>query len=156
MARRLAGEPAAIAAGFATFDGPILADVIPDVMADMILAFRMALNTLIFITLQVKNGGVLRGKPSREHVICIYVQMHYLTVKRGLPMPIRLKKLIGTFLLLGLVIVYALLATMIAVAQLAQSSWVTHLAFFTFSGLLWILPAMVIIKWMAGPQPAKE
>jgi Protein of unknown function (DUF2842) len=71
-------------------------------------------------------------------------------------MPIRIKKLIGTVLLILLVVIYALLATLIAVAQLAESHWLTHLAFFLFSGLLWILPAMVIIKWMVGPQPAKE
>ncbi len=63
-------------------------------------------------------------------------------------MPIRLKKLIGTFLLVALVIIYALLATMIAVAQLSQSGPLVHFAFFLFSGLLWILPAMAIIKWM--------
>ena len=63
-------------------------------------------------------------------------------------MPIRLKKLIGTFLLVALVIVYALLATMIAVAQLSQSGPLVHFAFFLFSGLLWVLPAMAIIKWM--------
>jgi len=63
-------------------------------------------------------------------------------------MPIRLKKLIGTVLLVALVIIYALLATMIAVAQLAQSGPLVHLAFFLFSGLLWVLPAMAIIKWM--------
>lgn len=63
-------------------------------------------------------------------------------------MPIRLKKLIGTVLLIVLVIVYALLATMIAVAQLSQSGPLVHLAFFLFGGVLWILPAMAIIKWM--------
>lgn len=63
-------------------------------------------------------------------------------------MPIRLKKLIGTVLLVALVIIYALLATMIAVAQLAESGPLVHLAFFLFSGLLWVLPAMAIIKWM--------
>ena len=71
-------------------------------------------------------------------------------------MPIRIKKLIGTFLLVALVVIYALLATIIAVAQLGQSHWTVHLAFFAFSGLLWVLPAMVIIKWMVGPLPAKE
>lgn len=68
-------------------------------------------------------------------------------------MPIRLKKLIGAFMLVLLVIVYAVVATMVAVAQLSQSGPVVHLAFFFFSGLLWILPAMVIIKWMMiGPE----
>ncbi len=66
-------------------------------------------------------------------------------------MPIRLKKLIGTFLLVALVIIYALLATMIAVAQLAESGPLVHFAYFLFTGLLWILPAMAIIKWMMLP-----
>ncbi len=68
-------------------------------------------------------------------------------------MPVRLKKLIGTVLLVALVIVYALLATMIAVAQLSESGPLVHLAFFLVGGLVWILPAMLIIKWMAGPRP---
>ncbi|MBB6466429.1 hypothetical protein HNQ96_002294 [Aminobacter lissarensis] len=67
-------------------------------------------------------------------------------------MPVRVKKLIGTVLLVLLVIVYALIATMVAVAQLSQSGPVVHLLFFFFSGLLWILPAMLIIKWMVKPS----
>ena len=51
-------------------------------------------------------------------------------------MPIRLKKLIGTVLLIVLVIVYALVATtVVAVAQLAESGPLVHLAFFLFSGI---------------------
>ncbi len=71
-------------------------------------------------------------------------------------MPIRLKKLIGTILLVALVIVYALVATMVAVAQLAESGPVVHLAFFFFSGLLWVLPAMGIIKWMMLPPKGRS
>ena len=63
-------------------------------------------------------------------------------------MPIRLKKLIGTVLLVTLVVMYALVATIVAVAQLSESGPIAHLLFFLISGLLWILPAMVIIKWM--------
>ena len=69
-------------------------------------------------------------------------------------MPVRVKKLIGTVLLVLLVIVYALIATMVAVAQLSQSGPVAHLLFFFLSGLLWILPAMWIIKWMVKPPKA--
>jgi hypothetical protein len=68
-------------------------------------------------------------------------------------MPIRLKKLIGTVLLVALVIIYALVATIVAVAQFGQSSALVQFSFFLFSGLLWVLPAMLIIKWMAGPRP---
>ncbi|WP_378942954.1 DUF2842 domain-containing protein [Mesorhizobium sp. ANAO-SY3R2] len=67
-------------------------------------------------------------------------------------MPVRVKKLIGTVLLVLLVIVYALVATTVAVAQLAESGPVVHLAFFFLSGLLWVLPAMWIIKWMVTPS----
>jgi hypothetical protein len=67
-------------------------------------------------------------------------------------MPQRLKSLIGTVLLIILVVVYALVATMVAVAQLAESGPLVHLAYFFFSGLLWVLPAMAIIKWMATPS----
>lgn len=67
-------------------------------------------------------------------------------------MPVRIKKLIGTFLLVLLVCVYAIVATIIAVAQLAESSAWVHLAYFLFTGVLWVLPAMLIIKWMATPS----
>ena len=68
-------------------------------------------------------------------------------------MPIRLKKFIGMILLLALVIVYAIAAMVFAVSQLADASTAMRLFFFFISGLLWILPAMGIIKWMMGrPQ----
>ncbi len=63
-------------------------------------------------------------------------------------MPVRLKKLIGTVLLVLLVMIYAIVATIVAVAQLSESSTLVHLAYFFFSGFLWVLPAMLIIKWM--------
>ncbi|MBN9047243.1 MAG: DUF2842 domain-containing protein [Rhizobiales bacterium] len=71
-------------------------------------------------------------------------------------MPVRLKKLIGTFLLVLLVIVYALLATIIAVARLGEyGAWVQFL-YFLVTGLLWVLPAMVIIWWMVQPPRRKQ
>ncbi|CAN7552573.1 DUF2842 domain-containing protein [Rhizobium sp. LjRoot30] len=66
-------------------------------------------------------------------------------------MPLRLRKFIGTILLIVLVLGYALLATTFASLLLGQSPWWVHLLYFTLTGLLWILPAMVLIKWMAGP-----
>lgn len=70
-------------------------------------------------------------------------------------MPVRLKKLIGTILLVLLVIVYAIIATIVAVAQLAESGPLVHLAYFLFTGFLWVLPAMLLIKWMNTP-PSKK
>ena len=71
-------------------------------------------------------------------------------------MPPRLRSFIGTILIIILVIVYALLATTIATLTLATSPWWVHLLYFLLSGLLWILPAMLIIKWMAGPARKKD
>lgn len=66
-------------------------------------------------------------------------------------MPVRLRKLIGTVLIVVLVILYALIATTVASNQLGQSAWWVHLLFFAISGLIWILPAMFIIRWMEKP-----
>lgn len=67
-------------------------------------------------------------------------------------MPVRLRKFIGTILIVALVLLYALLANTIAVATLGESSWWVHLLYFSVTGLIWVLPAMLIIKWMAGPR----
>lgn len=67
----------------------------------------------------------------------------------------RLRSFIGTILIIILVITYALLATTFATLLLATSPWWVHFLYFLISGLLWVLPAMLIIKWMAGPKPGK-
>lgn len=62
------------------------------------------------------------------------------------------RKLIGTVALVALVVVYALVAVTVASARLADATATTHFLFFLISGLLWVLPAMGLIKWMAGPR----
>lgn len=60
------------------------------------------------------------------------------------------------FLLVSLVIIYAVFATIIAVAHLAESSAWVHLLYFFVTGILWVLPAMGIIWWMAQPPRKKQ
>lgn len=60
------------------------------------------------------------------------------------------KSFVGTILIIVLVIGYALLATTFASLLLGTSPWWVHLLYFFLTGLLWIVPAMLIIKWMAG------
>lgn len=67
-------------------------------------------------------------------------------------MPVRLRKFIGTILLIILVLGYALVATTVASATLATAPAWVHFLYFLISGLLWVLPAMWLIKWMAGPK----
>ena len=70
-------------------------------------------------------------------------------------MPPRLRKFIGMIALVALIAVYALVTTAIAVAQLTDKGPLVHLAFYFFTGLLWVLPAMVLVKWMEG-KPAQR
>jgi len=67
-------------------------------------------------------------------------------------MPVRLRKFIGTILIVLLVVIYSMVATAIAVRTLATAPGWVHLLYFVLTGLLWVVPAMVIIKWMAGPR----
>ncbi len=64
-----------------------------------------------------------------------------------------LRSFIGTILIIVLVIVYALAATTFASLLLGTAPWWVHFLYFLLTGLLWVLPAMLIIKWMAGPKP---
>ena len=61
----------------------------------------------------------------------------------------RSRKFLGTLFIVILMIFYALLTVTVASVTLADKSWPIHLAFFAISGILWILPAMAIIKWMS-------
>lgn len=63
----------------------------------------------------------------------------------------KLRSFIGTILIILIVSIYALLATTIATATLATAPWWAHLLYFLLTGLLWVVPAMLVIKWMAGP-----
>lgn len=71
-------------------------------------------------------------------------------------MPVRLKIFIGTFILVALVAIYAIVATAVAVAQLAESGPVVHLLYFFLTGFLWVLPAMVVVKWMLTEPKGKK
>jgi len=62
------------------------------------------------------------------------------------------RKMIGAVLILILMALYAVLATTFAAVNLGQSGWVVQLVYFFFTGILWIVPAMFIIKWMLKPS----
>jgi hypothetical protein len=61
------------------------------------------------------------------------------------------RKLAGTVALIALVALYALVAVAVAVARLADAPAWAHLAFFFGTGILWVLPAMALIRWMLRP-----
>lgn len=71
-------------------------------------------------------------------------------------MPVRLKKLIGTFIIVGLVVVYAFFAMTIATYRLGDTAWWQQLAYFFLTGLLWVVPAMFVISWMERPPKKRR
>lgn len=66
-------------------------------------------------------------------------------------MPLRLRKLIGMIALVAFVIIYALIVLSVASARAEAAPWWSHLLFFAIGGVLWVIPAMGIIKWMERP-----
>ena len=67
-------------------------------------------------------------------------------------MPDRLRKLIGSILLVIFVIVYALIVMTIAAAKLPGTSGLTQLLFYLATGLAWVAPAGALIYWMQRPR----
>jgi hypothetical protein len=64
-------------------------------------------------------------------------------------MPIRLRKFIGTIMLFGLVIVWALVAMALAQAPAIHDNTILSIAYYVIAGLGWVLPAMPIVSWMS-------
>lgn len=71
-------------------------------------------------------------------------------------MNVRIKKIIGTVLIVVIAMLYALIATTIASAKLADSNGWIHMIYFLVTGLLWVVPAMFIINWMSRPPKNQD
>ena len=66
-------------------------------------------------------------------------------------MSVRIRKLVGTFALIALVLIWALLAMVVAQFPVIKASSLGETIYYVVAGLGWVLPAMPLIKWMAGP-----
>jgi hypothetical protein len=58
------------------------------------------------------------------------------------------RKLIGAIALLIFIGFYCLLVMALATSRLAEMSGFVELLFYAAAGLLWVPPAMLIIRWM--------
>lgn len=63
-------------------------------------------------------------------------------------MGLRTRKLLGTILLLVTLVAYSLVVTSVAISLLPQANKWAELAFYLIAGLLWVVPAGLIIRWM--------
>ena len=71
------------------------------------------------------------------------------------PMRMRTRKLIGTFALLLLAIVWALVAMALAQSALTDINGFVAAIYYVVAGLGWVLPAMPLVKWMVRPDAPK-
>ncbi|KUO62253.1 MAG: hypothetical protein APF80_14665 [Alphaproteobacteria bacterium BRH_c36] len=70
-------------------------------------------------------------------------------------MNMRMRKLVGTVVLMAMIVVYALIAMIVAVAlEVNTTSKFVELVFYAVAGLLWVVPAAIIIKWMSRDDAA--
>lgn len=66
----------------------------------------------------------------------------------------RTRKFLGTILILGSLVVHSIIFTAIYANFLGGAAWWVLIAYFAVAGLLWVVPAAWIIRWMARPERA--
>lgn len=67
-------------------------------------------------------------------------------------MSARTRKLIGTVVLLVFLALYAWVAVMIGAGRITLAPHWVQFIYFLAAGLLWVLPALVLIRWMQRPD----
>jgi hypothetical protein len=70
-------------------------------------------------------------------------------------MTIRTRKLIGAFGLLALAAVWSLLAMAFAQSALTDINGFVAAIYYIVAGLGWVLPAMLLVRWMVNPDEIK-
>ncbi len=70
-------------------------------------------------------------------------------------MTIRIRKLIGAFALLALVVTWSLVAMALAQSVLTDVNGFVAVIYYVVAGLGWVVPAMLLVRWMARPDEVK-
>ena len=63
-------------------------------------------------------------------------------------MTVRMRKLVGTIILVVFLAVYALLAMVAATVAPINGNKFAELIYFIAAGTIWVIPAGILIKWM--------
>jgi hypothetical protein len=69
-------------------------------------------------------------------------------------MSMRTRKLIGAFALLLLVTLWSLVAMALAQSVLTDINGLVAAIYYVVAGLGWVLPAMLLVRWMVRPDSA--
>jgi len=66
-------------------------------------------------------------------------------------MHVRTRKLIGAVVLLLFLLIYAVAVASIGAGRITEASPLFQLLYFVVAGLAWVLPAGLLLRWMARP-----
>lgn len=64
----------------------------------------------------------------------------------------RNRKLVGTVVLLVFLVLYAWVAAIIGAGRITLAPHWMQFVYFLAAGLLWVLPALILIRWMQRPD----
>ena len=68
-------------------------------------------------------------------------------------MTVRVRKLVGTIILLITLPIYLLIAMAVGANHFADAHVVVQTVYFLIAGLLWVPPAALLVRWMVRPDP---
>ncbi len=71
-------------------------------------------------------------------------------------MNVRQRKFVGILLVLAVLVGYAVLAVSLGDVLIGDASTTVQLIYFAVAGLLWVVPAGLVIRWMQRPDPGDE
>ena len=63
-----------------------------------------------------------------------------------------MRKLVGTIVLLVFLLIYIAIAAAIGSGRIVEASTIVQFLYFLVAGLLWVVPAAALIRWMARPD----
>jgi len=69
-------------------------------------------------------------------------------------MNMRMRKLVGLFILLTWLGIYCIFAVGLAVLILPNAHWFVELLYYATAGMAWIFPVRYLFVWMNRPDPA--
>ena len=64
----------------------------------------------------------------------------------------RTRKLIGTVVMLAFILFYALFAMAVAEGRISEAPKLVQTVAYIVLGLIWVVPLMPLIRWMAKPD----
>ncbi|ODA68555.1 hypothetical protein A7A08_00384 [Methyloligella halotolerans] len=63
------------------------------------------------------------------------------------------RKFFGVIALVSFVLIYVLIAAAIGSGRILEAPTLVKFGYFLVAGILWVLPAGLLIRWMQKPDP---